>query len=75
MAVRGGHARATFWGGTAPIVIGLGALVHPAALSGVLVYFVPHCVWPGPTSSQSWAYALFVTAAKFAELQGILKFR
>ena len=70
-------ARIIFWGGILPIAIGLGALVHPAALYGVIVYFVQTCriaFARGPTSSQSWAYALFVTAVKFAELQGILKF-
>jgi GT2 family glycosyltransferase len=69
--------RIIFWGGILPITIALGALVHPAALCGVLVYFVQMCriaFARGPTSSQSWTYALFVTVVKFAELQGILKF-
>jgi GT2 family glycosyltransferase len=70
-------ARIVFWGGVLPIAIAIGTLVHPAALGGVLVYFVQVCriaFGRGPTSSQSWTYALFVTAVKFAEFQGILKF-
>jgi GT2 family glycosyltransferase len=71
-------ARIVFWGGILPMAIGLGTLVHPAALvGGVLIYFVQICriaFGRGATSSQSWTYALFVTAVKFAELQGILKF-
>jgi GT2 family glycosyltransferase len=70
-------ARIIFWGGILPIAIGLGALIRPAALCGVMVYFLQICriaLARGPTSSQSWTYALFVTAVKFAELQGILKF-
>jgi glycosyltransferase involved in cell wall biosynthesis len=70
-------ARALVWGGALPTIICLGALVHPAALGGVLVYILQICriaFDQGPTSSLSWAYALFMTIAKLAEFQGILKF-
>jgi GT2 family glycosyltransferase len=70
-------ARAVFWGGVLPVTIGVGTLFHPAALGGVLVYFLQICriaIARGPTSPQSWTYALFMILAKFAEFQGIVKF-
>ena len=70
-------ARAIFWGGALPLIIGLGTLVHPAALIGVLAYVYPICrnsLSRGPASSQSWKYALHTTVAKFGEFQGICKF-
>jgi GT2 family glycosyltransferase len=69
--------RAAFWGGLLPLTIGLGALIHPAAISGVLIYLAQVCriaFVRGPTALQSWTYAVFITLAKFGELQGILKF-
>jgi GT2 family glycosyltransferase len=70
-------ARAVFWGGLLPITICLGALIHPAALLGALVYVLQIfriAFARGATSSHSWTYALFVMLAKPAEFQGILKF-
>ena len=70
-------ARAIFWGGLLPAAICLGGLIHPAALGGALAYFLQICriaFARGQTSSQSWTYALFMTLAKFAEFQGIVKF-
>jgi hypothetical protein len=69
--------RAIFWGGFLPIAICLGALIYPAALVGALAYVFQICrvaVARGPTCSDSWIYAFFITVAKFAEFQGILKF-
>jgi GT2 family glycosyltransferase len=69
--------RAVFWGGLLPVTICLGILIHPVALAGTLAYFIQIyriAFARGPTSSQSWTYALFMTLAKFAEFQGILKF-
>jgi GT2 family glycosyltransferase len=70
-------ARAIFWGGLLPLIICLGALIHPVALAGTLVYPLQICRVAsarGPSSSQSWIYALFITIAKFAEFQGILRY-
>jgi len=69
--------RVIFWGGALPALIGIGALMHPAVLATALIYPLQVCriaTARGPTSTDSWAYALFVTLAKFAELQGVLKF-
>lgn len=70
-------ARAVVWGGAIPLAIGLGIFIHPAVISGILVYPFQVCriaYARGPTSSQSWWYAIFMTLGKFAELQGILKY-
>jgi GT2 family glycosyltransferase len=70
-------ASAVIWGGLLPVTICLGALIHPAALAGVLAYFLQLCriaLARGPTSSLSWKYAAFIMLVKFAEFQGILKF-
>ena len=70
-------AHIIFWGGVLPVAIGVGAFIHPIALGGVLAYPLQICriaFSRGPTSSQSWTYAVFVTVAKFAEFQGIVKF-
>ena len=69
--------RAVIWGGVLPLVICFGTLLTPVVLVGTLAYFIQICriaFTRGLTSRQSWTYALFVTAAKFAEFQGILKF-
>jgi len=69
--------RAVVWGGFLPIIICLGALIHPAAIGVALAYVLQVCriaFAREPSSSQSWIYALFITVAKFAEFQGILKF-
>jgi GT2 family glycosyltransferase len=69
--------RASFWGGFVPIAILLCALVKPIAIALVLVYPLQICriaLRRGPMTPGSWAYALFITLAKFAEFQGIMKF-
>jgi GT2 family glycosyltransferase len=70
-------ARAVFWAGILPLVIGVGALTHPFALWGTLAY--PLQVFRlgirrNTTSSANWWYAILSVPAKFAQLQGILKF-
>jgi GT2 family glycosyltransferase len=70
-------ARAVFWGCLAPLILGFGSVVHPAALLGALIYPLQICriaSLRGPTTADSWTYALFVVLAKFAEFQGIVKF-
>jgi GT2 family glycosyltransferase len=66
-----------FWGGVLPVTIYLTSLIHPAALGALLIYPLQICriaIARGPTSFNSWIYASFVTLAKFAEFQGILRF-
>ncbi len=70
-------ARTIFWGGLLPVLIGIGALMHSIALGAILIYPLQVCriaITRGPNSLNSWAYALFVMMAKFAEFQGLLKF-
>lgn len=69
--------RAVVWGGLIPATIGLGTIIHPAAISGFLIYPLQVCriaLARKPMSSQSWTYAIFMTLGKFAEFQGILKY-
>lgn len=69
--------RAIFWAGLLPGFICLAALFHPPSLAAILIYPAQICriaMIRGATSSLSWTYAAFVTLAKFAELQGILRF-
>jgi len=69
--------RAVLWGGVVPILIGLGALLHPAALFAALIYPVQVARiatrrnWTAP---QSWIYAAFVILAKLPELQGVVQY-
>jgi glycosyltransferase involved in cell wall biosynthesis len=69
--------RAVIWSGLVPLVIGVAAFNYPAALLGALIYPL-HICWialrRGATEPQSWTYALFMVIAKFAQLQGNLKF-
>jgi GT2 family glycosyltransferase len=70
-------ARAVFWGGLVLVIISFGSLVYPVALYGALIYPLQVCriaFARGITSSKSWMYAVFAMLAKFAELQGLLKF-
>jgi GT2 family glycosyltransferase len=70
-------ARAAFWAGVLPLVIVAGALIHPFALWLTLAYplhIVRLAIRRGATSSESWWYAILSVPAKFAQLQGILKF-
>jgi GT2 family glycosyltransferase len=70
-------SRAIFWGGVLPATICIGILFYPATVVGLFVYFLQICriaFSRGPTSSQSWIYALFMTLSKFAEFQGVMKF-
>ena len=70
-------ASAVVWGGLVPLVIILAALFYPVLLAGVLIY--PIQVWRVAVrrramGSGSWTYAMFMTVAKFAQLQGNLKY-
>jgi GT2 family glycosyltransferase len=70
-------ARAVFWAGVLPLVIVAGVLIHPFALWLTLAYplqVVRLGIRRGATSSESWWYAMLSVPAKFAQLQGILKF-
>jgi len=70
--------RAIIWGALVPLGICLGSFFHPAAAAGVLVYPLQVCriVFRDKSNkSMTWTYAAFMMLAKFAELQGLLKFQ
>jgi glycosyltransferase involved in cell wall biosynthesis len=70
-------ARVIFWGALVPLVIILGALVYAPILAGGLIYPLQICrvaLHRKVINRKSFAYALFMTLAKFAEFQGIMKF-
>ena len=69
--------RAVVWGGILPVLIILGALVHPAALAAVAIYpmqVARIALRRSGGASRAWTYAAFVMLAKFAELQGLLRY-
>jgi glycosyltransferase involved in cell wall biosynthesis len=70
-------ASAVVWGGLIPLAIILGALFYPVLLAGTLIY--PIQIWRiavrrRAMGAGSWTYAIFMTVAKFAQLQGNLKY-
>jgi glycosyltransferase involved in cell wall biosynthesis len=70
-------ARTVLWGGVVPLFIILAALLNLNLAITTLIY--PLQVFRialvnGPAKRLSWSYALLMTIAKFAELQGALKF-
>ena len=70
-------ARAIIWGGLLPLLIGVSAPFVPSMLWVVLIYPIQICqiaLRRGPADIGNWIFALFITLAKFAELQGILNF-
>jgi GT2 family glycosyltransferase len=70
-------ARAIFWGGVLPAVVGISSLINLASLTAALIYPLQVCriaIGRSLTSIDSWAYASFITLAKFAEFQGIIKY-
>src|SRR5579862_196802 len=69
--------RTLIWGGGLPAAICVGAMFYPLALVAILIYPLQVCriaLARGASSSLSWSYALFMTIAKFAELEGLAKF-
>jgi GT2 family glycosyltransferase len=69
-------ARAVFWAGILPLLIGAGALIHPYALwlaSAYPLQVIQIGIRRG-ASSESWWYAILSVPGKFAQLLGILKF-
>lgn len=69
--------RILFWAGAVPLAIGSAALVKPLALLGLIIYPAQVCsiaLRHRSAVPDSWGYGLFMTIAKFAEFQGILKF-
>lgn len=70
-------ARAVFWAGVLPLIILAGALIHPISLLLALAYplqVVRLAIRRGVTPSDNWWYAILSVPAKFAQLQGILRF-
>jgi GT2 family glycosyltransferase len=79
------HARAGFtllraiiWGALIPSVIIFGAMFHhPVVLLVALIYPLQVCriaLRKGAANIESWLYGLFVTLAKFAETEGVVKY-
>jgi glycosyltransferase involved in cell wall biosynthesis len=69
--------RAVIWGGLLPLLIAIGSALNLNFAWGLLLYpvqIVRVAIRRGAGKPESWIYALFMTVAKFAELQGILKF-
>ena len=69
--------RAIIWGGILPVAICIAAFVYPAALLGILIYPAQICriaFRQGGDRNTAWLYAFYITVAKFAELQGLLRF-
>jgi GT2 family glycosyltransferase len=69
--------RAAFWGGFLPLVIVVAALIRPIALVLLLIYPLQIgriALRQGASEARSWTYGLFMTLAKFAEFQGVLKY-
>jgi hypothetical protein len=67
-------ARPICWAGIVPFIIILGALIQPAAIWGLLIYplqIARIASRRGFADVESWIYGLFITLAKFPELQGI----
>jgi GT2 family glycosyltransferase len=68
---------AILWTGLLPAIIAFGAFIHPLFLCAALIYPLQVC-WialrRGALSANAWIYALLVMIAKFAQLQGIVKF-
>lgn len=70
--------RALLWGlALLAAILAAAALVHPASLALLLLYplQVARIAWRERAIGRSgWAYALFVTLAKFPEAQGVVRF-
>ena len=69
--------RSVIWGGFLPLVICLGAIIHPAMALGILIYPFQICriaLRSHYDRSTAWSYAFFIVIAKFAEFQGLMKF-
>jgi GT2 family glycosyltransferase len=74
---RGDTASTVFWGGLVPVLIGFGTLLHPLALCGAIIYPLQVCrmaIRQGANCWNSWLYAIFMRIAKFAHMQGLLKY-
>ena len=68
---------ALFWGGLLPLAIVLGALWKPAVLAAFLIYPLQIgriAARRGVWQAESWIYAGFIMVAKFAQVQGNLKY-
>jgi glycosyltransferase involved in cell wall biosynthesis len=65
------------WGGVLPVAILLGTIADVSALWALVVYplqIVRIAAKRGPNCSVTWAYAVLIMLAKFAQFQGLLSF-
>ena len=59
------------------MVIVIGCFFHPIAIVAVLIYplqIVRIALGRGATAASSWKYAMYMTIAKFAEMQGVIRY-
>jgi hypothetical protein len=69
--------RALFWGSVVPLAIATGCLFHPIAIVVAVIYplqIVRIALGRGRTAAFSWPYAIYMTIAKFAEVQGVIRY-
>ena len=68
---------AVLWGSLLPAALAGAVLIHPFVLALALIYplqIIRIACRRGPNTRMAWYYATFIVIAKFAELEGILKF-
>jgi GT2 family glycosyltransferase len=69
--------RVVFWAAILPVGICAISLIYWQAVFCAIIYPVQIlriAVQSGPRDKKSWTFAVFVTLAKFAEMQGILRY-
>jgi GT2 family glycosyltransferase len=69
--------RTLFWAGVLPVVVVIGCFFHPIAIVIILIYplqIVRIALGRGATAALSWKYAMYMTIAKFAEMQGVIRY-
>ena len=69
--------RALLWGAAGPALLAIMAAAYPPALAGALIYPAQICrlaARRGSIARSSWRFAIFATASKFPEAQGIASF-
>jgi hypothetical protein len=69
--------RTLFWGGVLPMAIVIGCLFHLLAIVVAIIYplqIARIAIGRGATVAFSWKYAMYMTIAKFAEMQGVIRY-
>jgi glycosyltransferase involved in cell wall biosynthesis len=69
--------RTLFWGGLLPMAIVVGCPFHPIAIVVAILYplqIVRIAIGRGVMAAFSWKYATYMTIAKFAEMEGVIRY-